>query len=59
MLNVLYVIIMDKLQSIVEVDCFKLIIASQKDHQLTGTLRDIVLLAIYLVTKTLIAIEGI
>ena len=57
MLNVLYVIILDMLQQDAEVEWFKTI--TQKDHQLPGTLRDIVFLAICLVTKPLTAIEGI
>ena len=40
-----------------EVEWFKTI--TQKDHQLPGTLRDIVFLAICLIKKPLTAIEGI
>jgi len=55
---------MDMLQPIIEVDYFniKQVVISQEDYQLLGTqvsLRDIALLATYLVTKLLIAIEGI
>jgi len=54
----------DTLQPIVEENCFniKKIATSQEDHQLLGievSLRDIVFLATYLVTKLFIAIEGI
>ena len=59
MLNVLYVIILDMLHPDAEVEWFKLIIVTQKDHQLLGTLRDIIFLAICLVTKPLTTIEGI
>ena len=59
MLNVLYVIILDMLQQDVEVEWFKLITVTQKDHQLPGTLRDIVFLAVCLITKPLTVIEGI
>ena len=45
------------LQPDVEIEWFKTI--TQKDHHVLGTLRDIVFLAICLVTKTLTAIEGI
>jgi len=57
MLNFLYVIILDMLQLDAEVEWFKTI--TQKDHHVLGTLRDIVFLAICLVTKLLIAIKGI
>ena len=42
-----------------EVEMFKLIIITQKYHHLPSTLRDIIFLAICLVTKPLTAIEGI
>ena len=45
------------LQQDVEVEWFKTI--TQKDHQHPDTLRDIVFLAICLVTNPLTAIEGI
>ena len=45
------------LQPDAEEEWFKTI--AQKDHHVPGTLRDIALLAICLVTKLLIAIEGI
>lgn len=62
MLNPLYVMIMDMLQPIVEANYFNLkqVAISQEDHQLPSnqvSLRDIVFLATYLVTKLLIAIE--
>ena len=57
MLNVMYVIILDMLQPNAEEEWFKTI--TQKDHHVPSTLRDIVLLAICLVTELLIAIEGI
>ena len=57
MLNVLYVIIWDMLQRGAELEWFKTI--TQKYHQLLGTLSDIVFPTICLVTKPLIAIEGI
>jgi len=47
------------LQPVAKVECFKLIIISNKDHQLLDSLMDIVLLGICLFTKPLIAIEGI
>ena len=53
----MYVIILDMLQPDAEVEWFKTI--TQKDHHVLGTLRDIVFLAICLVTKSLTAIEGI
>jgi len=56
-LNVLYVIILDMLQQDAKVEWFKTI--TQKHHQLAGTLRDIVFLAICLVTKPMTAIEEI
>ena len=46
------------LHPIPKVDYFKLITASKRDNHLPGTLRDIVLLAIYFVRKPLIAIEA-
>ena len=57
MLNVMYVISLDILQPDAEEEWFKAI--TQKDHHSPGTLRDIVFLAICLVTKLLIAIKGI
>jgi len=45
------------LQQDAKVEWFKTI--TQKDHQLVGTLRDIVFLAICLVTKPLTTIEKI
>ena len=51
------VIILDMLQLDVEEEWFKII--TQKDHHIPGTLSDIVLLAICLVIKSLVAIEGI
>ena len=45
------------LQQDAEVEWFKTV--TQKDHHIRGTLRDIVLLAICLVTKPLTTIEGI
>jgi len=57
MLNVMYVIILDMLQRDEKVEWLKTI--TQKDHHVPGTLRDIVFLAICLVTKLLIATEGI
>jgi len=59
MFNVLYVIILDMLHLDAEVEMFKLIIITQKYHHLPSTLRDIIFLAICLVTKPLTAIEGI
>lgn len=53
----MYVITLDMLQQDAEVEWFKAV--TQKDRQFPGTLRDIVLLAICLVTKLLIAIKGI
>ena len=53
MLNVMYVIILDMLWP--EEEEFKTIM--QKDHLIQGTLMDIALLAICLVTELLIAIE--
>jgi len=55
---------MDMLQPITEAIYFDLekIVASLEDHQLLGTqisLRDIILIATFLVIKLLIAIEGI
>ena len=47
---------MDMLQLDAEEEGFKTIM---KDHHIPGTLMDIALLAIYLFTKLLIAIEGI
>ena len=57
MLNVMYVIILGMLQPDVEEEGFKTIM--QKDHLIQGTLMDIALLAICLVTELLIAIEEI
>lgn len=57
MLNVMYVIILDMLQPDVEEEGFKTIM--QKVHHTQGTLMDIALLAICLVTKPLIATGGI
>ena len=57
MLNVMYVIIMDMLQLDAKVEWFKTI--TQKDLHVPGTSNDIVFLAICLVTKLLIATEGI
>ena len=57
MLSVMYVKILDMLQRDAEVEGFKTI--EQKDHPVPGTLRDIVFLAICLVTKPLTTIEGI
>jgi len=51
------VIILDILQPDVEEECFKTI--TQKDLHIPSNLRDIVSLAICLVTKLLIAIKGI
>ena len=53
----MYVIILDMLQLDVEEEEFKTIM--QKDHHIQGTLMDIALLAICLVTKLLIATKGI
>ena len=53
----MYVIILDMLQPDAEVEWFNTI--TQKDHHVLDTLRDIVFLAICLVTKMLIATEGI
>ena len=55
MLNVMYVIILDMLQPDVKVEWFKTV---TQDHHIPGASRDIVLLAICLATKQLIAIEG-
>ena len=52
----MYVIILDMLQPDVEVEWFKTI---TKDHHIPGISEDIVLPAMCLVTKQLIAIEGI
>ena len=57
MLNVMYVIILDMLQPDAEGEGIETIML--KDHHIQGTLTDIVLLAICLVTKLLIVIEGI
>jgi len=57
MFNVLYVIILDMLQPDAEVEWFKTI--TQKYHHIPISLRDIVFLAICLVTKPLTIIEGI
>ena len=57
MLNVMYVIILDMLQLVVEEEGFKTIM--QKDHLIQSTLMDIVLLAICMVTKLLIVTGGI
>lgn len=57
MLNVLYVITLDMLQPNEEVEWFKTV--TQKDHHVPGFLRDIVLLAICLVTMPLTVIEEI
>jgi len=45
------------LQPDAEVKWFKLLTVTQNDHQLPGTLKDIVFLAICLVTKPLTTIE--
>jgi len=50
---------LDMLQLDAEAEWLKLITVTQKSHQLLGTLRDIVFLAICLVTKQLTIIEGI
>jgi len=55
MLNVMYVIILDMLQPDAEVEWFNTV---TQDHHIPGTSKDIVLLAICLATKQLIAIEG-
>lgn len=57
MLNGMYVIILDMLQLDAEEEWFKTI--TQKDYHVPSTLMDIVSLAICLVTKLLIATEGI
>ena len=57
MLNVKYVIILDMLQTDVEEAGSNTIM--QKDHHIQGTLMDITLLAICLVTELLISIEEI
>ena len=53
----MYVIILGMLQPDVEEEGFNTIM--QKDHHIQGTLMDIALLAICLVTELLIAIEEI
>ena len=53
----MYVIILDMLQLDAEEEGIETIML--KDHHIQGTLTDIVLLAICMVTKLLIATEGI
>jgi len=53
----MYVIILDMLQPDAEVEWLKTI--TQKDHHVLGALRDIVFLAICLVTNFLITTKGV